>query len=206
MNTVEVKGRTVEDAVASGLEQLGVERSQVEVEILEEPTKGFLGFIGGKDALVRLTKILLPQDIAKELLQPIFKSYGITPEIIVKEEENQIKLEFTGDNLGILIGRRGDTLDALQYWINLSINKHFDDKVKLILDVEGYRKRREETLIKLAKRLSKKVKATRRKIVLEPMNPFERRIIHTALQEENNIQTFSEGDEPFRKVVIAFKR
>ena len=132
---------------------------------------------------------------------------AIDPTInIVNDSEDKLEINLTGDNLGLLIGRRGDTLDALQFLLNLVINKNCEKRIKIILDVENYRSKREETLFKLAKRLSDKAKRTGKKIVLEPMNPHERRIIHMSLQDDHRINTYSEGEEPYRKVVIVPKR
>jgi spoIIIJ-associated protein len=140
-------------------------------------------------------------------LEDIAEKMGVIVDVVVKPEKGgYITMELVGDDLGILIGRRGDTLDALQYLANLVANKNnLGARLKIILDAENYRARREETLIKLAVRMADKVKKTGRKIVLEPMNPQERRIIHTALQHEDQIDTLSEGEEPFRKVVISLK-
>ncbi|MBS4024942.1 MAG: protein jag [Clostridia bacterium] len=206
MKSVEVTGRTVEEAIGKALNLLEIDRDRADIEILAESSKGFLGLIGQRDALVKVTKIVTVKDIALNLLEQVFPYFGVKPAVKLEEREAQIVLQLTGDNMGVLIGRRGDTLDALQYWLNLSLNRKLDQKVKVIVDIEGYREKRREILTKLAKKLSVKVKQTRRKVILEPMNPFERSIIHTALQNDNEVQTFSEGEEPFRKVVIALKK
>lgn len=138
-------------------------------------------------------------------LENIFDKLGIEVQTDVSKKDDFINLSFQGNNLGILIGRRGETLDSLQYLTNLVVGKKFGQRFRIILDVEGYRERREQTLINLALRLSEKVKKTGHNIVLEPMNPHERRIIHTALQNDTKVRTFSEGEEPHRKVVITKK-
>ena len=206
MKTVEVNGRTVEEAINSGLAQLGVERDQVDIEIIIEPSKGFLGLIGQKDALVRITKIDTIADVVTELVVPLLNHYGLKAKTDVKSDKDQLYVSLTGADLGVLIGRRGDTLDSLQYWLNLAVNKKTNTRYKVILDIEGYRDKRRVILEKLAMKLAGKVKQSRRRVVLEPMNPYERSIIHNALQEDPQVQTFSEGDEPYRKVVIALKR
>lgn len=205
MKTLEVTAKTVEEAVQTALRELQVEREQVEVEVLEEPSKGFLGFIGSKMAKVRITVKDDPFELAKDFLAPIFKKLGVEPEIKTSKKDKYYHLSCYGENLGILIGHRGETLDAVQYLCNLAVNKKLDQRVHIVLDVENYRQRREETLIRLARKLSQKAKRTGRRVVLEPMSPQERRIIHTALQEDPEIQTFSEGQEPYRRVIISLK-
>lgn len=241
MKIVEKSGKTTDEAIEAALKELGVLREDVEVEILEYPTRGLFGFIGSRAAKV---KVCLPEKqikksqvekkysvfesekktslnklekavtiyeeepvkFALEFLDKIFSKLGVKVKNEVTQDNGFIYLSFSGDDLGILIGRRGETLDSLQYLVNLVVGKKTEQKYRIILDVEGYRKRREETLIKLAQRLSEKVKKTGHNIVLEPMNPHERRIIHTALQNDIKIRTFSEGEEPYRKVVITKKR
>ncbi|NLC77943.1 MAG: protein jag [Clostridia bacterium] len=205
MKTIEITAKTVEEAVQTALKELQVELDQVEVEVLEEPSKGFLGIIGSKMAKVRITVKEDPIELAKSFLEGIFKKLGVQPEIRTKKTDKYYHLSFHGSRLGILIGHRGETLDALQYLCNLAVNKKLENRVHIVLDVENYRQRREETLVKLARKLSDKAKRTGRRVVLEPMSPQERRIIHTALQNDPEIQTFSEGQEPYRKVVISVK-
>ncbi|WP_088188663.1 RNA-binding cell elongation regulator Jag/EloR [Desulfosporosinus sp. FKA] len=207
MRVVEKTGKTVEEAIATGVQELAVDRKYVQVEILEEPTKkGLFGLFGTKLAKVRVTYEDDPGLLATGFIQNICQAMGVKAETQVTKNSENWHVNITGPELGILIGRRGDTLDALQYLTNLSVSKKLSDRVRIIVDVEGYRSRREETLIRLAKRLSDKVKRTGVRIVLEPMNPHERRIIHTSLQDDSRISTFSEGDDPNRRVVIALKR
>lgn len=205
MKTLEITAKTVDEAVQTALRELQVDLDQVEVEVLEEPSKGFLGIIGSKMAKVKITVKEDPLEMAKAFLEPIVSKLGVNPEIRTSKKDKYYHLSFHGSRLGILIGHRGENLDALQYLCNLAVNKKLDNRVHIILDVENYRQRREETLIKLARRLSEKAKRTGRKVVLEPMSSQERRIIHTALQDDPEIQTFSEGQEPYRKVVISLK-
>ncbi|MBZ4687624.1 MAG: spoIIIJ-associated protein [Clostridia bacterium] len=206
MRSVEVTGKTVEDAISNALEQLGVGRDDVEIEVLEEPNKGFLGLIGHKDARVKVTEKENPAKICFDFLKETCRLMGINVEIEYSQDaDGYLKFNINADNPGLLIGRRGETLDSLQYLTNLVVNKKVKDKCKIILDTEGYREKREKTLINLANRLSEKVKKYKRNVVLEPMAPHERRIIHTALQMDPQVKTYSEGEEPHRKVVIAFK-
>ncbi|AFM43549.1 putative RNA-binding protein [Desulfosporosinus acidiphilus SJ4] len=207
MRIVEKTGKTVEEAIAAGIQELAVDRKYVQVEIIEEPAKkGLFGLFGTKLAKVRVTYQDDPGQLATEFILSVCKAMGVKAETQVKKDSEHWHINITGPELGILIGRRGDTLDALQYLTNLAVAKQLSERVRIVVDVEGYRIRREDTLIRLAKRLSDKVKRTGVKIVLEPMNPHERRIIHTSLQDDNRISTFSEGDDPNRRVVIAPKR
>jgi len=209
MKRIEMTGRTVEEAISAALQELQLEKSDVDIQILEEPSKGFLGILGGKMARVQVAEKNSPLKTTKKFLEDVTAKIGVNVEVVVQEEtdDQYVKMELVGKNLGILIGRRGDTLDALQYLANLVANKHNNgERLKIIIDAEDYRKRREETLVKLALRMADKVKKSGRKVVLEPMNPQERRIIHTALQSEDQIETLSEGEEPFRKVVISLKK
>lgn len=225
MKQVEKSGKTVDEAIKAALLELEVSEDQVEVEVLEEPSKGFLGILGNKLAKVRVsvkeqvismeTTLEEKEEVKEEqdpvsratsFLKGLFEKMGLEVDIqVCKKDEYQV-IDFVGPDLGILIGRRGDTLDALQYMVNLVANKNSKERTRFILDVEGYRKRREETLGRLANRLADKVIRKGKDVVLEPMNPHERRIIHTALQDHRAVFTYSEGDEPFRKVVIAPKK
>ena len=206
MITVETLGKTIDEAIEKALKELQATREDVEIEIVEEGNKGFLGFIGSRDAKVKVTKKVDPIQLAKEFLSFVIGKMSMDIQYEVENREDHIYINIKGKDMGILIGRRGETLESLQYLTNLVVQRKIEDRVKIVLDIEGYRSRREQTLIKLANRLYEKVKKTRKSIVLEPMNPHERRIIHTALQEKRDIQTYSEGDEPYRKVVISLKR
>ncbi|MBC9785423.1 protein jag [Heliobacterium chlorum] len=203
--TLEKTAKTVEEAVRAGLAELQLEEKDVEVLVLEEPSKGFLGLIGTRPARVRLTVKPDPVRDAVRFLKDVFRTMGVEAEIVPEWRDTNLFIGFKGDDLGILIGRRGDTLDALQYLVNLAVNRQGPERIRIVLDVENYRQRREETLVRLAKRLSEKVIRTGSRVVLEPMSPQERRIIHTALQGNPKVVTYSEGEEPFRKVVIGPK-
>ncbi|CUH95771.1 hypothetical protein P22_1851 [Propionispora sp. 2/2-37] len=207
MTSLEKTGKTVEEALESALSELGVGRDRVDFEILDNPSKGLFGFLGSKPARVLVTvKKVDPLEVAREFLQNIVDSMELQVVIEKLTSEEHTVFNLRGNDLGILIGKHGQTLDALQYLTNLAANRDAEDKVRIILDVEDYRKRRTETLSRLALRLADKVKRRGEKVSLEPMSPHERKIIHVALQNDNRIITYSEGDEPFRKVVIALKR
>lgn len=205
MKTVEAAGKTVEEAIEAGLRELGAPREEVQVEVLEAGSKGFLG-LGARLARVRLTWQQDAGRLAVEFLEQVFRVFGVTVRTEVSERDGYLYVGCRGRGLGVLIGRRGETLDALQYLVNLAVRRRVGRQVRIILDVENYRQRREDTLVRLARRLSEKVKRTGNRVVLEPMSPHERRIIHMALQGDSQVCTFSEGEEPYRKVVIALRR
>lgn len=205
--SIEISARSVKEATEMALQELKLTKEDVIVEILDEPSKGFLGILGGKMAKVKVTPKTDPLSATKTFLQEVTEQMGLQVEIKSSQDNEYVKMEFIGEDLGILIGRRGDTLDALQYLANLVANRQNNlqdnyERIRIILDAEDYRERREETLIKLAQKMADRVKKTGRKVVLEPMNPQERRIIHTALQEDGAVQTISEGAEPFRRIII----
>ena len=206
MQATEKTGRTVDEAVTAALGELGVSRDEVEVEVVDQPTKGLLGILGSKPARVRVSVKDTAARRAREFLNSILETMDLNAEMEITEDNQNITVNIEGDKLGILIGRRGETLDALQYLMNLSVNRKQESRRRLVLDIEGYRLRREETLKKLAFKLADKARQRGRSVVLEPMNSLERRIIHTALQGTADITTFSEGEEPYRKIIIAPKR
>ncbi|MFX0549879.1 RNA-binding cell elongation regulator Jag/EloR [Hathewaya histolytica] len=207
MKIIEATGKSVDEAVEKALEELGVSREEVEIEVLEKGSKGFLNLIGTKLSKVRVT---VKKDFckeAREFLQDMLDAMDIKAEIQVREDKNTIHINLDGEGMGLLIGYRGETLDSLQYLVGLAINKGLDEGYKrVILDTQGYRKKREETLIRLADKLAKKATTYGKKVRLEPMNPYERRIIHSALQNNSYVNTYSEGDEPFRRVVIETRK
>lgn len=209
MRSIERSAKTVEDALAEALAELQATREEVEVEILDEGTKAFLGLIGGKQARVRVTLRDKRQEKAEatvEFLEGMLQRMGVTCSVnYAWVEEDILKLDIQSDELGLVIGRRGETLDALQYLVSLSMNRN-DEWIRIILDAEGYRGRREETLRNLALRLAERAKRTGRRTVLDPMNAMERRIIHLTLQEDESIHTHSEGVAPYRRVIIAPRR
>lgn len=206
MKSIVATGRSIEEAMGKALSDLSVSRDQVDVKVLEKPTKGFLGFIGSKTAKIEVIVRKSKCDEIVQLLQDIFSKMRFDVTVNIEEKPDAIHVNLEGDNLGILIGRRGQTLDALQYVVNLAVNKVDGERKRVILNIEGYRERREETLRQLAFKLAEKAKRKRGDIVLEPMNSHERRIIHTALQENPNVNTYSEGEDPYRKVIISYKK
>lgn len=201
MKTLEMTGKTVESAIDRALVQLNTTIDKVDVEILENASKGFLGF-GAKEARIKVVLKEDSEDIAKEFLFNIFKQMNIDARLEVELKKDGLFVNIVGEGMAILIGKRGQTLDSLQYLVSLVVNKNRDDYLRVVLDTENYRRKREETLIKLANKLAYKVKKYRKSIVLEPMNPYERRIIHSAVQNNEFVNTRSEGEEPYRKVVL----
>ena len=254
MDYIEVKAKTIDDAITDALVQLGITSDQLDYEVIEKGSAGILG-LGRKDAVIKARKkVVVPEKKAepvvekkvenpapkkaetpvvkeektekasakasvnidfasleksvKEFLSQVFAAMELEVEILTKiDEENKvIDVEFKGPEMGMLIGKRGQTLDSLQYLTNLAVNKQSDSYIKVKLDTEDYRKRRKETLENLAKNIAYKVKRTKRPVSLEPMNPFERRVIHSALQNDKYVSTHSEGEEPYRHVVVTLKR
>ena len=199
---IEVTGKDIEEAKKLALSQLDLPQERVIFEVLEEPSKGFFGLIGARVAKIRATeKELTPLEKGQEFLKKIFKSMHKDIQIECIEEDINYKFNLIGDDLGVLIGKHGQTLDSLQYLTNMSANKNVTGaRVRIVLDVENYRKRREETLCQLAERLANKARKYRTKVVLEPMNRHERKIIHMALQDYADIITYSDGVEPHRKI------
>jgi len=207
MKTIEMTGKTVEEALKHALDELKLTKDKVDVEVIDEGSKGLFNLIGTKPAKVKVTKKLDVLDDAKTFLINVLSSMNIKSDIDIKEENDIIKINLKGPNMGLVIGYRGETLDSLQYLVSLVINKNHENPYKkVVLDAENYRHKREETLIKLAQKTAYKVKKSGRPYKLEPMNPYERRIIHSALQEYTDINTYSEGEEPFRRIVISFKK
>ena len=205
MKFAEKTGKTVEEAVKNALEALNVTEDQVDIQVLEEPNKGIFGLIGSRPARVRVTVKEDPKQIAAEFLDQMLQGMGIEATYNMKLEKDILYVDVVGRDMGVLIGRRGQTLDAIQYLVSLVVNKNREDYLKVIMDTENYRRKREETLVRLAKKLAYKVQVTKEDIVLEPMNPYERRIIHAALQNHPKVVTRRQGEEPFRKVIIAAK-
>lgn len=203
----EKKAKTVEEALALALEELGVSENEVNYTVLEEPSKGFLG-LGAKEAVVSV-EVKADDSVcaAKKFLSELFEAMGMTVEISAVKEDGVLNIELSGDDMGIIIGKRGDTLDSLQYLTSLVANRNRDKEsyTRVTIDTEGYREKRVESLKALSERLAEKVTRSGKKYTLEPMNPYERRIIHSNLQSSETVTTFSVGEEPYRKVVIAPK-
>ena len=221
MREIIATGKDTEEAIETGLMELNVSREDVNIEIIETSNKGLLGIFGQKDAKVKITLLgeeteakkdapkVADEDVllqTKNFVITVLLKMGIDSNCeIVMNDNNRIEIELSGENMGMVIGRRGETLDALQHVVQLYVNKEFEEYYKVTIDTEDYRKKREEALINLAHGLAKKVIRTRKEIVLEPMKPYERRIIHTALQNYNKVKTHSIGEEPNRKLVVSFK-
>ena len=205
MKTIEMVGKTVDDAVNAALAELNAKNEDVEIEVLEEGSKGFLG-MGSKDAKVRVSLKSTPQNKALEFLSQLFDVWGLNVKINTELDGDVLKVELEGDDMGIVIGKRGETLDALQHLTSLNVNTGDGDFIKVSLDTEGYREKRIKTLESLAAKLASKVARTRHNVTLEPMNSYERRIIHASLQDNEFVTTYSVGQSPNRKVVIAYNR
>ena len=209
MEMITVTAKNVDEAILQASMRLGVSSDRLQYEVVEKGSAGILGgLIGAKPAVIRAAKIETIDDKATDFLKDVFGAMGLSVDVNVKlnEEEKELEIDLSGDEMGILIGKRGQTLDSLQYLVSLVVNKESEDYLRVKLDTENYRERRKETLETLAKNIAYKVKRTRRSVSLEPMNPYERRIIHSAIQNDKYVFTRSEGEEPFRHVVIALKR
>ena len=207
MEYIEVSAKTVNDAIIEACQKLSVTSDKLEYEVIEEGSTGFLG-IGARPAVIKACAKRSVEDTAKNFLKDVFEAMDLVVVINVKynEEEKSMDIDLSGDEMGVLIGKRGQTLDSLQYLVSLVVNKESEDYIRVKVDTEDYRKRRKETLENLAKNIAYKVKRTKRPVSLEPMNPYERRIIHSALQNDKYVTTHSEGEEPFRRVVVTLKR
>lgn len=206
MKFIEVKAKTVDEAITEATIQLGVTSDQIEYEILDEGKKGILGF-NSKPAVLKVWKKNSVEETVRAFLDEIFKAMNmqVNMEFQVEEQQRTINVELRGSDMGVLIGKRGQTLDALQHLTNLAANKTQEERWKIKIDTENYRKRRKETLENLARNIAHKVRKTKRSVALEPMNPFERRVIHAVLQNDRYVATHSEGDEPNRYVVVTLK-
>ncbi|NLY49651.1 MAG: protein jag [Firmicutes bacterium] len=203
MRTVEESGRSVEEAVAQALRKLAASESEVNIEILEEGSRGLLGILGGRPARVRVTLKDSPAEKARQFLESVVASLGIEATVSAVAGDDGIQVNVEGEDVGPLIGRRGHSLDAWQYLTALVANKGSHESVRVFLDVAGYRERRAATLERLARRTAARVKARRRSVALEPMPAAERRVIHLALQDDPDVVTGSEGREPYRRVVVS---
>lgn len=207
MDFIEVSAKTVDDAITEACQKLTVTSDKLDYVVVEEGSSGFLG-IGSKPAVIKARVKCSVADNAKNFLNEVFEAMKLNVVINVKYDEDarNMNIDLSGDEMGVLIGKRGQTLDSLQYLVSLVVNKDTDDYIRVKVDTENYRQRRKETLENLAKNIAYKVKRTKRAVSLEPMNPYERRIIHSALQNDKYVTTHSEGEEPFRRVVVTLKR
>ncbi len=203
------EGKNVDDAITNACQELGITSDKLDDEVVEEGGSGFLG-LGKKAAVIKARKKGDVDEIAADFLNKVFDAMELTVKLDVNVEdqdnEQTINIDIVGDDMGVLIGKRGQTLDSLQYLTSLIVNKESDDKFSRVrLDTENYRERRQQTLENLAKNIAKKVKRIKKPVALEPMNPYERRIIHSALQDDKYCTTRSEGEEPYRHVVVVLK-
>ena len=235
MEYIEFSGKTVDDAITDACQHFTVTSDRLDYEIIEKGSSGFLG-IGTKPAVIKArikseddisndtqdtktekdeikedkvdteVKTTATDNDPKEFLDKVFKAMGMNVNVKVEQIGNDMDIELSGDEMGVLIGKRGQTLDSLQYLTSLVVNKGSSEYIRVKVDTENYRKRRKDTLENLAKNLAYKVKRTKRPVTLEPMNPYERRVIHSALQNDKYVSTHSEGDEPFRRVVITLNK
>ncbi|MGG0717571.1 RNA-binding cell elongation regulator Jag/EloR [Robertmurraya massiliosenegalensis] len=202
MKQVTATGQTVEEAVKSALAQLETTEDRVEVSIIDEGKKGIFGF-GSRPAVVKVTAKMDPVEEAKQFLTDVSEKMGVDVQIEVLREGKQVQFILSGDKIALLIGKRGQTLNSLQYLTQLVINRFSDQYFHVLLDAEDYRKRRNETLVHLAERLAQKALKSGKKVALEPMPSYERKVIHTALMENGRIKTYSDGVEPNRHIVIS---
>ncbi|QGU00613.1 RNA-binding protein Jag [Candidatus Syntrophocurvum alkaliphilum] len=203
---IETKGKNIDEAIQAALTELSCDMDDVTVEVIEEPSKGLLG-IGKKPAIVRVTPREKPGEYVQEVACSLLDKMKINYEIDkVEVKNNTVRINIIGKDMGLLIGRKGETLNSLQFIVGLIVNKNREERIRVVFDVEDYRKKKEESLESLALRLSDKVKKTQRNVVMRPMSSQERRIIHTVLQNDPYITTYSMGDEPNRKVVISLKK
>ena len=209
MEFKEYNGKNVDEAVTKACVDLGVPTEKLQYEVIEKGSNGFLG-IGSKPAVIKARKNASTEGIIREFLGKVFEAMELTVKVDIdikeEEKENIANINVLGDDVGILIGKRGHTLDSLQYLVSLVVNKESDKFIRVKLDTENYRERRKATLENLAKNIAIKVKRIRKPVALEPMNPYERRIIHSALQNDRYCTTRSEGEEPYRHVVVVLKK
>ncbi len=207
MDYQEFSAKTVDDAITEACKALSVTSDKLEYVVIDEGSSGFLG-IGSKEATIKAKVKSSIIDAAKIFLNDVFAAMDMTvvTEATYDAAEKELSINLSGDDMGVLIGKRGQTLDSLQYLVSLVVNKGNDDYIRVKVDTENYRQRRKDTLENLAKNMAFKVKRTRRPLSLEPMNPYERRIIHSALQNDSYVTTHSEGEEPYRHVVVTLKK
>ncbi|MBN9648762.1 MAG: RNA-binding cell elongation regulator Jag/EloR [Terrisporobacter othiniensis] len=205
---IEITSKTKEEAIQSALLELGVEEKDIEVNVIQNPSKGFLGFLGAKDGIYEVKVIKKEEiEIAKEFIESILLKSKINAKVNATQEENLIKISIEGKEATCLIGRRGETLDAVQFLTGLALNKiNKDSRMRVLVDIENYRNKREESLVRYARKVAREVAKTRRTKKLDYMNPYERRIVHSALQNDKYVITYSEGTDPYRRLVIEYKR
>ncbi|MCZ8517444.1 protein jag [Paenibacillus filicis] len=205
MKKIVVTGKTIEEAVRSGLLEWNTTEDRVKVQVLEQPAKGLFGLIGAREAKVELERIPDALEEAVRFLEEVVQTIDLKVRIELNRDAEEPEIHLFGEELGMLIGRRGQTLDALQYLVNIVANRFSDHHLRIVLDAEHFRERRKKTLQELAERLAERVIRTKKEVLLEPMPPQERKVIHTQLQQHPKVRTFSRGDEPNRRVVIVMR-
>ena len=207
INTIEISGKTEDEAIASALAQLGLDRDEVSIEIIERAKSGFLG-IGSSPAVVRVSYEVKEQSLqerVEDFLTGLLERMGVQAELEITEKENgALHVNLSGESMGMIIGRRGETLDAIQHLTNYAVNRGLDKRTHISVDAENYRAKREESLVHLAEKMAAKVVKYKRSMALEPMNSYERHVIHTALQDYEGVTTASTGTEPNRRVVVSY--
>ena len=208
MEWIEYSSKTVDEAITKALLDLETTSDNIEYEVLQEESSGFLGIFNKQPAIIKVRKKINLADIAREFLEDVFRAMDIVVEVNIdyNEEDSSMNVDMSGDNMGILIGKRGQTLDSLQVLLSNVVNKNSDKYVRVKLDTENYRERRKATLENLGRNIAQKVKRTKQPVRLEPMNPYERRIIHSILQNDKYVTTHSEGEEPNRRLVVTLKK
>lgn len=205
MEVIRQEGKTIDEALNLALDKLKISKDEAEVKVLDKGSKGIFGIIGSKNAVVEVKPKVNPVKVGKKFLDEIFKKMPFEAEISVlegKTNDEQVLYNISSKDLGIIIGHRGETLDAIQYLTSLIVNKSIESYYRVLIDADGYRDRRKSTLERLANKLASKALSTGRKVMLEPMPPHERRIIHMTLRGDNRVYTYSEGKEPYRRVMI----
>lgn len=208
--SLEIRSKTQDEAVSKAITELKVSLEDLDVQVLEQPKSGFLGFIGAKEGLYKFTVIekeLSELEIAKQFVEGILKNSKIEAVVKVTQDNNLIKVDIEGKEAACLIGRRGETLDSIQFLTGLALNKiNKDSHMRVLVDIENYRSKREESLVRYANKVAREVAKTKKTKKLDYMNPYERRIVHSALQNDKYVTTYSEGTDPYRRLVIEYKR
>ena len=204
---LEIRSKNKEEALKKALLELNVNQEELEIEEIEQPIKGFLGFLGSKEGLYKFTVIEKECDIARSFIENMLKNANVNAKVNITQENNLIKVDIEGEEAACLIGRRGETLDSIQFLTGLALNKiNKDSHMRVLVDIENYRSKREESLIRYANKMAREVAKTKKTKKLDYMNPYERRIVHSALQEDKYVTTYSEGTDPYRRLVIEYKR
>ncbi|WP_246944314.1 RNA-binding cell elongation regulator Jag/EloR [Bacillus pinisoli] len=206
MKEITATGHSVDEALQTALAQLQAKRDEVDIEVVDEGKKGFLGLFGARLSVVKVKVKVNPIKEAKQFIENVIRKMGIQVEVVTSEKDREVTFQLTGKDIALLIGKRGQTLNSLQYLAQLVFNRHTNQFTTIIIDAENYRSRRKETLEVLAGRLADKAIKTGKEVSLEPMPSFERKIIHATLIKNKKVKTFSTGEEPYRHLVITPKK